>query len=138
MKYLLDVNVLVAWGWQTHEFHHPVANWIERIQTTGTGHQVFTSPITELGFVRVSMQISRGKVSCQQAGQVLKNMLASLGTKHGFLVDNTNSYEWPKWCKGAAQTTDAHLQMLSESHGVVLATLDKRIPSAYIIEKLQG
>jgi predicted nucleic acid-binding protein len=138
MKYLLDVNVLVAWGWQNHEFHTPIAKWIESVKSLDSDHRIFTSPITQLGFVRVSIQISHGQVSCQQAGQLLKNMLASLGSKYGFLPDDIPSYEWPGWCKGSAQTTDAHLQKLARSHGAVLATMNKRIPDAFLIDSLRS
>ena len=28
MKYLLDVNILVAWGWSDHVAHGQTAKWI--------------------------------------------------------------------------------------------------------------
>jgi predicted nucleic acid-binding protein len=28
VKYLLDVNVLVAWGWKEHADHERVAKWL--------------------------------------------------------------------------------------------------------------
>jgi len=137
MNYLLDVNVLVAWGWEDHEHHELASRWIKVLKTSKADTKLFTCPITELGFVRVSMYRSSGQVTCHQAGRVLKTMLESLENKHGFLRDEITSYEWPKWCKGASQTTDAHLLQLAENHGAVFATLDKKIPRAYVIDGLQ-
>jgi predicted nucleic acid-binding protein len=37
------------------------------------------------------------------------------------------------WCAGAAQTTDAHLALLAQMHGLELATLDKGIADAFVI-----
>ena len=32
MNYLLDVNVLVAWGWADHIEHRRAASWIQSIK----------------------------------------------------------------------------------------------------------
>ena len=32
MKFLMDVNVLVAWGWQDHADHTKICRWIVRIR----------------------------------------------------------------------------------------------------------
>ena len=60
MKYLLDVNVLVAWGWSDHVEHERTATWIAaaRKQKTTT---LLTSAIPELGFMRVSVQRTQVK-----------------------------------------------------------------------------
>jgi predicted nucleic acid-binding protein len=51
MKYLFDVNALVALGFLEHEFHLRVARWV----STSTP-SIATCSITELGFVRVLAQ----------------------------------------------------------------------------------
>ena len=48
MKYLLDVNVLVAWGWSDHEAHEKTARWIAETRNHGTS-KLLTSAIPELG-----------------------------------------------------------------------------------------
>ena len=136
MNYLLDVNILVSWGWEDHESHDLVAHWIEKLKTQN-GAKLLTTSITELGFVRITMQRSRNQVSCHQAGRILSSMLKSLGNMHQFLPDNQNAEKWPDWCKGSAQTTDAHLIKLVKSHDAVLATLDKRIPNAHLLTGVQ-
>jgi len=55
MKYLLDVNALVALGFLQHEFHERVAAWVRTSIAKGTV-EMATCSITELGFVRVLVQ----------------------------------------------------------------------------------
>ena len=55
MRYLLDVNALIALGVSGHTIHKRVATWVESLSLVGTV-QLSTSPITELGFVRILSQ----------------------------------------------------------------------------------
>ncbi len=132
MKYLLDVNVLVAWGWVDHQDHDRVARWIKSIKKSD-GDLLLTSAIPELGFVRVSVQRMSGQVSPKAAGRVLSGMLHSLGAAHQFVPDDLDGSVWPTWCESASRTTDAHLLTLANGHGAKLATLDKGIPGAFLI-----
>ena len=132
MKYLLDVNVLVAWGWADHEDHLRAAKWIAAEIASSANH-ILTSPIPELGFVRVSVQRGRGLVTPEQASTTLETMVRVLGPIYEFLPDDESARAWPPWCQGAARTTDAHLLALAGSHQVELATLDTGIPGAYLI-----
>lgn len=132
MKYLLDVNVLVAWGWADHADHDRVARWIGRVRRKG-GAVLLTSAVPQLGFVRVSVQRTGGQVSPEAAGRVLAGMLRSLAAGHEFLPDDQEASQWPEWCQSAARTTDAHLLALAEAHGAELATLDQGIPGACVI-----
>jgi toxin-antitoxin system PIN domain toxin len=132
MKYLLDVNVLVAWGWADHANHQEAARWIGGIRKR-SGDQLLTSAIPQLGFVRVSVQRSGGQISPEAAGRVLAEMLGSLGERHQFIPDDREASSWPAWCIAAARTTDAHLLALAQGHGAELATLDHGIPRAFII-----
>ena len=132
MRYLLDVNLLVSWGWSDHADHARVAQWISRIKRVRSA-MLFTSPIPELGFVRVSVQRAGGRLSPMEAGRTLAGMLATLGSHHGFLPDDLPATDWPEWCRGSGQTTDAHLVSLAEKHGARLATLDTGIPDAFVL-----
>jgi predicted nucleic acid-binding protein len=49
MRHLLDVSLLLACGWSSHAKHATARAWLER-QSAFT-----TSPLAELGFIRVSM-----------------------------------------------------------------------------------
>ena len=132
MKYLLDVNVLVAWGWMNHDHNSIVSHWLTREHKKE--HVLFlTSPITELGFVRISGQRSEGRISPQAASKEFHKMLRGLAPSHRFLPDDLQIEHWPSWCKTASQTTDAHLLLLAKKHGAQLVTLDRKIPGAFLI-----
>ena len=133
MKYLLDVNVLVAWGWADHADHDRVARWIGRVKKKRED-VLLTSAIPQLGFVRVSVQRTGGQVSPEAAGNVLSGMLLSLGAGHQFVPDDQEASRWPVWCRVASRTTDAHLLALAKAHGAELATLDHGIPEAIVVE----
>ena len=60
-------------------------------------------------------------------------MLESLGGVHQFLPDDLSGTEWPVGCPSAARTTDAHLFLLAQRHGLHLATLDAGIPGAELL-----
>jgi predicted nucleic acid-binding protein len=132
MKYLLDVNILVAWGWADHGDHERVTKWIESRITT-RGDKLLTSAIPHIGFVRVSAQRSGGQVTPEVSGKVLAGLLGVLGNKHDFLPDDQEGITWPNWCQGASRTTDAHLLALATAHGAQLATLDSGIPGAFLL-----
>lgn len=132
MKYLLDVNVLVAWGWIDHTDHDRVDRWVASVSAEGED-TLLTSAIPQMSFVRVSMQRSGGQIMPQSVGEHLHRMLAALGSKHRFLPDDQTGFLWPAWCQSASRTTDAHLLALAEKHHARLATLDRSIPGAFVI-----
>lgn len=132
MRYLLDVNLLVAWGWADHTDHERAAKWIasaKRFRTTF----LLTSAIPQLGFVRVSVQRTAGSLTLSEAAEVLRSMLNSLGRTHLFVPDDISSINWPARCHLASQSTDAHLLLLAQAHQAELATLDTRIPGAFLV-----
>jgi predicted nucleic acid-binding protein len=132
VNYLLDVNVLVAWGWSDHVDHDRTAAWIAATRRQ-RGTKLMTSAIPELGFVRVSVQRTPGRVTIAEAAETLAGMVAALGTRHVLLADDQAVRRFPAWCSTAARTTDAHLLDLAAAHGAMLATLDTGIPGAYLI-----
>ncbi|MDQ3200481.1 MAG: VapC toxin family PIN domain ribonuclease [Verrucomicrobiota bacterium] len=132
MSFLLDVNVLVAWGWQDHVDHRRTVHWIAA-QKKRRRVKLATSPIPEIGFVRVAVQRGLGRVTISEAAEVLESMLQSLGDRHRFLPDDVSGTVWPDWCRRPADTTDAHLARLAEKNGLKLATLDTEIPNALLL-----
>jgi toxin-antitoxin system PIN domain toxin len=130
VRFLLDVNVLVAWGWSDHRDHRKVTSWIASLSARD---RILTSAIPQLGFVRVSVQRTGGRITVGEAGEVLEGMLAVLGRRHEFVPDDQASDRWPGWCLTSSQTTDAHLLLLADSHEARLATLDTGIPNAYLV-----
>jgi predicted nucleic acid-binding protein len=132
VKYLLDVNVLVAWGWKEHFDHGRVAKWLA-YERSKPDTEFLTSPIPELGFVRVSVQRAAGTVAVKEAWSALEGMLASLGQTHSFIPDAQRGSGLPVWCKVAAQTTEAHLLALANANDAKLVTLDTAIPDAFVV-----
>ncbi len=95
---------------------------------------LLTSAIPELGFVRVSVQRTGGRLSVAEASQTLAGMIETLGERHRFLDDNQASVvNWPDWCHSGSRTTDAHLMSLANQHGIKLVTLDEGIPGGFLI-----
>jgi predicted nucleic acid-binding protein len=134
VRYLLDVNVLVGWGWADHVDHARVVRWIAAMKESNDA-SLLTSSIPELGFVRVSVQRTAGRVSVAEAAETLAGMLKSLGGHHLFLPDDRPGTDLPDWCHTASRTTDAHLLTLAEAHSARLTTLDEAIPDALLIPR---
>ena len=132
MNYLLDVNVLVAWGWSDHVDHERTAAWIGAARRQ-KATKLMTSAIPELGFVRVSVQRAGGLVTVAEATETLAGMVAVLGARHVLLADDQPVRQFPAWCSSPSRTTDAHLLELAARHGAKLATLDTGIPGAFLI-----
>jgi predicted nucleic acid-binding protein len=114
---LLDVNVLLARGWRTHNAHRTVTRWL-------AGQRRFvTCPIAQLGFLRVSMSPAFG-ASFQDAQLVLREIL---GNRHAvFLADDAPAQECIP-VTGFADVTDAYLVGLARKHDLKLATLDESL-----------
>jgi predicted nucleic acid-binding protein len=132
MRYLLDVNSLVALGFLQHEFHDRVAAWVRTVTSKGTS-ELATCSITELGFVRVLAQLPQYRVNVVQARQLLTLLKSAGPVKFVFVADDHDISHLPDWVKAASQTTDGHLAQLAKSKNAVLATLDRKIQRALII-----
>jgi predicted nucleic acid-binding protein len=128
VNYLLDVNILVAWGWFDHVDHERTAAWIAAARRR-KATKLMTSAIPELGFVRVSVQRTGGHVTVTEATETLADMVAALGARHVLLADDQAARQFPEWCSSASRTTDAQ----AAAHGAKLATLDTAIPGAFLI-----
>jgi len=129
MTYLLDVNALVALGFAHHEFHERVARWVRK-QHLST---LATCSITELGFVRVLVQAPAYGLTVAQARTLLLRIKQADIPQFTFIPDDHDISHLPTWVRAAKQITDGHLAKLAAAHEAVLATLDARIPGAYLI-----
>ncbi|MFA7232550.1 MAG: hypothetical protein WC076_00405 [Terrimicrobiaceae bacterium] len=97
------------------------------------GVRLLTSAISDLGFVRISVQRGAGSVGVKDAVATLAGMLRSLGGSHSFLPDNLPSSGFPAWCASASRATDIRLFALAQKNGAELATLDTGIPGAFLL-----
>ena len=129
MTYLLDVNALVALGFVHHEFHDRVARWLKAQRFP----EIATCSITELGFVRVLSQAPLYGLTVAQARSLLLRLKKTDVLSFTFIADSHDIADLPAWVKSAKQTTDGHLAELATENGAMLATLDSKIPGAYLI-----
>jgi uncharacterized protein len=129
MKYLLDVNALVALGFMHHEFHGRMAAWMQAQQFP----PLATCSITELGFVRVLAQAPTYGFTIAQARTLLLRLKKAPSLEVTFISDTHDISHLPGWVKAPRQTTDGHLAQLASANGAVLATLDEKIPGAYLV-----
>lgn len=130
MKYLLDVNSLIALAVLEHEFHPRVARWLSRLSAKSVP-ELATCSITELGFVRVLGQAQHYGSSV--AWELLLELKRSKAIRCTFISDGHDVSHLPKWVRTPRQTTDGHLVELARANSAALATLDRRIPGAFFI-----
>lgn len=129
MTYLLDVNALLALGFDQHEHHARLSKWVKSLSD---GDLLASCPITEIGFLRILHQVPQYAVSIE-VGQLLLAKLKESPTAIVFLPDHHGAAELPSWVKTGKQTTDGHLLGLASAHGAILATLDGGVPDAFPI-----
>lgn len=132
MRYLLDVNALIALGITRHQFRDRVRTWVASLAAKGTP-ELATCSITELGFVRIVSQVSAYNVTLEQAKTQLSRLKESEAYDFLFLADANDVSKLPTWVNSARQTTDGHLAELAASNECALATLDEGIPGAFVI-----
>lgn len=132
MRYLLDVNALLALGLESHQFHRRVALWLMRLRSQANA-QLATCSITELGFVRVLCQVATYGYRVPEAQALLTRVKAKSIVEFRFVADDQDLANMPKWVAYPKQLTDGHLVQLAHAQDAELATLDRGIPGAFLI-----
>src|SRR5271170_2935603 len=105
MRYLLDVNTLVALGFAQHEFHDRVASWL----TSQEFPPLATCSITELGFIRVLAQAPAYGFMIAQARTLLLRLTEADVAQFTFSPFGHDVSYLPTWVKTPKQTTDGNL-----------------------------
>jgi len=114
LSHLLDVNFLIACGGESHAEHIRASRWLSRAKSFAT------CPISEMGFVRVSLSLAYG-ASFEDAMAAL-DAIAAMRT-HRFLRDATRAQSLPP-ISTSRDVTDAHLVHLARRNRLKLATFD--------------
>ena len=114
MSHLLDVNFLIACGWESHAEYIRASRWLSRAKSFAT------CPISEMGFLRVSLSAALG-ATFEDAMAAL-DAIASMRT-HRFLRDATRAKSLPP-VSTSKDVTDAHLVGLARRNRLKLATFD--------------
>ncbi len=130
MSFLLDVNVLVALAHQGHAEHSRAIRWFKSL--IGSPSRIVTCAITELGFVRVSVQAGFEN-DVPGAIETLAGLKASSKIPFILLADSLGADDLPAYVFRARQVTDGHLLALAKKGAMKLATLDRGIPGALVI-----
>lgn len=130
MRLLLDVNALIALSHQGHADHSRVIQWFASL--IGTDARLGTCPITEVGFVRVSIQAGFEN-NAPDAVETLRVFKASSRVPFDLIPDTLGADRLPAYVIGAKQVTDGHLLELAAKSSMLLVTLDKGIPGAFLI-----
>lgn len=123
MKYLLDVKALVAWSQQRAPRHDRFHAWA----ATHGLEELATCAHSELGFIRVSMQVFGDTLVEAQA------QLAAMKRQAGGFVAEAPPPSLPAWAATAAKTSDGYLAQVAASAGLKLATFDRSIPGSVVI-----
>lgn len=129
MTNLLDVNVLVAMAWPTHQEHSKVLAWLKE----HVREEWATCPLTQIAFVRLlsNPQFSPDALTPQESLTLLEANLAH--PAHVFWPDpigfaeSLRSFEGK--LQGHRQVTDAYLLGLAIHHKGRLVTLDRGVVS---------
>jgi toxin-antitoxin system PIN domain toxin len=116
MKYLLDVNVLLAAIWVNHPDHPKTDRWIKN-------RSLVTCPLSELGFLRVSTNPKALRADMKTARNLLEGFLLDKNVE--FIAADLPSLKSQP--KGSEQVTDFYLAELAAHKGMALATLDTGI-----------
>jgi predicted nucleic acid-binding protein len=114
VSHLLDVNFLVACGWQSHADHVKASRWLSGARSFAT------SPVSEMGFLRVSLSPALG-ARFDDAIAVLEAIVRMRG--HRFVRDDTHAGSLPS-VTFSKDVTDAHLVHLARRSRLKLATFD--------------
>ena len=132
MKYLLDVNALLALGFLEHEFHQRMTHWLNHLASGGIPELASTA-ITELGFVRILCQAPQYGLRIDDAQTLLARLKTHKTIHWSFLSDDLGVERMPRWVKSPKQLADGHLAELAHAHGMTLATFDSGIPGVFVI-----
>ncbi len=116
MKYLLDVNLLLAAIWENHSRHAEAFVWLE-------DKSIFLCPLAELGFLRISTNKKAMNAPMQKARELLDRF--STERKAERIPDDLVPLD--SHPKTSEEVTDLYLADLASRHGAKLATLDEGI-----------
>lgn len=131
MKYLFDINLLIAVGHTAHSHHRQAIEWIQAVRDRAG--RFCTCAVTELGFVRVSVQAGM-QHDVGSAKKALAALKASSPVPFEMLPDALGADRLPAFARTPDRLTDGHLVALAGENGAVVATFDKNIPGSLLLK----
>ena len=121
---LLDINVLLALAWPTHQHHQDAHAWFHRESKHGWA----SCALTQLGFVRLSSNpaYTPDAVSPQDAVSLLERLTSH--AKHRFWTDLPPiDVRAIRHAGGHRQVMDAYLVQIARHYKARVITLDRRL-----------
>jgi hypothetical protein len=122
---LLDLNVLTALLWPAHEHHEAAHRWFRARQPAAWA----TTPLTQLGFVRLVSNPAFSRDALSPAGAVALLAQNLTTPSHRFWTDGlqvpTALRGREAALQGHQQFTDAYLLALALRHAAMVATFDR-------------
>lgn len=116
MKYLLDVNLLLAAIWSNHPNHQKAFSWLE-------GKAVVLCPLAELGFLR----ISSNRKAINAPMEKTRKLLQQFSTERNAERISDDLAPLDSSPTASEQVNDLYLADLAAKHNCRLATLDQGI-----------
>ena len=116
MKYLLDVNALLAAVWSNHSRHTDAFDWLE-------DKSIVLCPLTELGFLRISTNPKAINAPMNKARELLARFAAERKAER--ISDDLPALDSHPGT--SEEVTDHYLADLAVKHGLKLATFDERL-----------
>jgi toxin-antitoxin system PIN domain toxin len=132
MSYLLDVNALLALLLSEHSHHSRTLGWVQELTRKNRAH-LLTSPITEMGFIRIITQTSVYHRTLPEAKHLLEKAKSGRIVRFSFVPDDLPVSGLPDGVTTPNQITDGYLFQLARNHRANFATLDEKIPGAFLI-----
>ena len=125
MRYLLDVNAMVAMYHSEHTEHARFHAW----HATQKKEFMASCAICDLGFIRISM------IGYSYTLAMAENALKTVKRGVTGYIDTMPPPNLASWVLSHKQTTDAYLCQLAAANGMKLATFDARIndPAVFLI-----
>lgn len=121
MRYLLDVNVLLAANWQHHPQHARTFAWL-------AGKEIALCPLSELGFLRISTNRKAINAPMADARKTLQTFISQRNPAR--IADDLPALQ--SHADNSDNVTDQYLAALADLHGYKLATLDGGIRHAAV------
>lgn len=124
LRYLLDVNLLIALLDESHVHHELAKKWLK-----SPGLEWTICPFSEAGFLRHMSRPKTGGFSVEEATAMLASFIQQVGYRYEPLDADWRKLTHPfsKRILGHKQITDAYLLGLAIQKGLILVTFDKGI-----------
>ena len=125
IRYLFDVNALIALLDENHVHHQAVTSWF----TSTARRQWAVCAFTEAGFMRYATAPRPDQISMSQATEVLAKAAQHSGYHYMPITADWRTLCQPffKRLYGTKQVTDSYLLGLAVREGLALLTMDKGI-----------